>query len=151
MYQSLVLTSSLLIGLAGLSAAEKRPPIGTNVNGLTYWNTGLPFLDSFKTSSPWLSGTKDEWNDGRKLDLDAGGWVRSLKPGQVANMALFSGTANFSGTLAKRWVVQYEGTGALEYAELAKLVERGKGRDVIEIEAGMRIEIRHEDDCLERG
>ena len=33
--------------LAGtvVSAAEKRPPIGTNVNGLSYWSTGLPFLD----------------------------------------------------------------------------------------------------------
>lgn len=125
----------MLIAL-GASAAEKRPPIGTNINGLSYWNTGLPFLDTFKTSSPWLSGTKDEWNDGRKPDLDAHGWVRSLKPGQVANMALFSGTANFSGTLAKRYVVQYEGSGRLEYGELAKLAERGERRDIIEIESG---------------
>lgn len=34
------------------------------------------------------------------------------------------------------WVVQYEGTGSLEYAELAKLVEHREHRDVIEIEAG---------------
>ncbi len=126
----------LLLISIGASAGGNRPPIGTNVNGLSYWNTGLPFLDSFKTSSPWLSGANNEWNDGRKLDLDARGWVRSLKPGQAANMALFSGTANFSGTLAKRHVVLYEGTGSLQYGELAKLVERGEHRDIIQIESG---------------
>lgn len=131
-----ILILGLLLSCVGSAVAGNRPPIGTNVNGLSYWSTELPFRDSFKTSSPWLSGAKDEWNDGRKLDLDARGWVRSLKPDQVANMALFSGTASFSGTLARRYVVQYEGTGSLEYGELAKLVERRERRDVIEIETG---------------
>lgn len=59
------LTLGVMLIALGASAAENRPPIGTNINGLSYGNTGLPLLDAFKTSSPWISGTKDEWNDGR--------------------------------------------------------------------------------------
>lgn len=130
------LVSGLLLICVWASAAEKRPPIGTNLNGLSYWSTELPFLDSFKTAGEWVSGTKDEWSDGRKLDLDARGWVRSLEPGQVANMVLFHDTSKFGGTLARRYVVRYEGAGSIEYAELARLIEHQEGRDLIELESG---------------
>lgn len=132
----IALILGLLLGAAGAAAAGSRPPLGTNVNGLSYWSTALPLRDAFKTSGPWLSGTKEEWSDGRALDLDARGWVRRLEAGQVANTALFSGTANFGGALAKRYVVEYRGEGRLDYGELAELVERGKGRDVVAIKAG---------------
>ena len=126
----------LLLICGGLSAAGTRPPIGTNLNGLSYWSTELPFLDLFKTSGAWVSGTQENWNDGRKLDLDERGWVRSLKPGQVALTALFAHTDKFRDSLARRYVVEYEGTGSLEYGELARLVEQGDHRDLIEIEVG---------------
>lgn len=125
-----------LIILAGPASAASRPTIGTNLNGLAYSSTELPFLDAFKTSGEWISGTRENWKDGRKLDLDNHGWVRSLKPGQVALTLLFSGVAKFSGTLARRYVVEYEGTGTLEYGEQARMVEHGERRDVIEIEGG---------------
>ena len=131
-----ILILELLLICGGLSAAETRPSIGTNLNGLSYSSTELPFLDPFKAAGTWVSGTKDDWDDKRQLDLDQRGWARSLKPGQVANMVLFHDTVKFSGTLARRYVVQYEGTGHLEYAELAKLVEHTEHRDVIEIELG---------------
>lgn len=120
----------------GASAGGKRPPIGTNVNGLSYWSTELPFLDAFKTSSEWLSGTREEWNDHKKLALDARGWVRALQPGQVANMILFHDTAKLFGPKPRRWVVEYEGSGTIEYAELARIVEHGDHRDVIEVDPG---------------
>lgn len=125
-----------LLSCGGLPAAAARPPIGTNLNGLTYYSTELPFVDVFKTAGAWVSGTEENWNDGRRLDLDKHGWVRSLEPGQVALSVLFHDTAKFSGTLAKRYVVQYEGTGTIRYAELAKLVEHAEHRDIIEIETG---------------
>lgn len=93
-------------------------------------------MDSFKAAGPWVSGTKDEWDDKRRLDLDQRGWVRSLKSGQVANMVFFHNTAKFHGTLARRYIVEYEGNGSLEYAELAKLVEHAEHRDIVEIEMG---------------
>lgn len=130
------LALGILLSCGGVSAAEKRPSIGTNLNGLSYSSTELPFLDSFKTAGAWVSGTKDNWNDGRQLDLDRHGWVRSLKPGQVALTVLFHDTTKSSGTLARRYVVQYEGAGRLEYGELTKLVEHAEHRDVIEIGLG---------------
>jgi len=131
-----ILLLKLLLICGRLSAAETRPPIGTNLNGLSYYSTELPFMDAFKTSGDWASGTKENWNDGRKLDLDKHGWVRSLKPGQFAFTMLFSEIEKFSGTLAPRYVVEYEGTGTLEYGEQARLVEHGERRDVIEVEKG---------------
>ncbi len=104
-----------------LWAAAGRP-IGTNLDSLDYWNTELPFVDAFKTSGPWVSGTAETWDDGKKLDIDAHGWVRKLAPGQVANMVLYSDTNKFDGTL--------------EYNELARLVERGDHRDMIELASG---------------
>lgn len=104
----LLLVGLLLIGTAGICTAA-RPPIGTNVNGLSYSSTELPFLDAFKNAGAWTSGTVSEWSDSRPLDLDSRGWVRSLKPGQVANMALFHDTAKFGGALSRRYLVQYEG------------------------------------------
>lgn len=55
--------------LAGPADAKDRPPVGTNLNGLSYYSTELPFLDAFKTAGAWVSGTKEDWNDGRRLDL----------------------------------------------------------------------------------
>lgn len=125
-----------LIASTSLCLAAQRPTIGTNLNGLSYYSTELPFLDAFKTSGEWTSGTRENWNDGRRLDLDSRGWVRSLKPGQVALTTLFSDVDRFYGTLARRYVVEYEGTGALEYGEQAKLVEHEEHRDIIEIGTG---------------
>lgn len=135
MRRRLLLASALLIGGSGICAAA-RPPIGTNLNGLSYSSTELPFLNVFKNAGAWQSGTQEEWDDKRRLDTDVRGWVRSLKPGQVANLVLFHDTAKFGGTLATRYLVQYEGKGTLEYAELAKLIERRNQSDLIEIESG---------------
>lgn len=117
-------------------AASPPPAVGTNLDSLDYWNTETPFRDAFKTSGAWLSGTAETWDDGRKLDLDARGWVRKLAPGQAANMVLYSDTSKFSGTLPTRYIVRYRGSGTLEYNELARLVDRGSHRDLIELTSG---------------
>ncbi|MBI2200488.1 MAG: hypothetical protein HYU43_00920 [Armatimonadetes bacterium] len=131
----IVLITGSLHGSAG-EIQVGRVTIGSNLNGLSYWSTQLPFLDAFKTSSAWISGTKDFWDDGRRLDSDERGWVKSLAPGQVANRVLFHDTVKFSGSLSRRFIVEYEGNGDLGYADLAKLVKHGDHRDIIEIESG---------------
>ncbi len=115
--------------------AASRPPIGTNLNGLSYYSTELPFLDSFKSVSEWVSSTEQTWDDKRPLDLDSHGWVRSLKPGQLAYAVLFHGFDKFPGLLPARLVVTYEGKGEIRYEERASLVEHGDHRDVIAIDA----------------
>ena len=134
-----LMTLALALSLFSSSfagAAGTRPPIGTNLDGLDYWSSELPFRDAFKTSGVWLSGTADTWDDGKPLDLDARGWVRALAPGQAAHMVLYSDTVKFAGTLPTRYVVQYNGSGTLEYNELARLADRSEHRDVIEISSG---------------
>src|SRR5258708_28553667 len=137
----LPLVGALLLSNGDLVCAVRSPHdnplrIGTNLNGLSYWSTELPFLDLFKTSGAWVSGTAENWNDGRPLDLDARGWVRSLQPGQVALTVLVTDIPSFHGSLARRWIVEYEGTGTLDYGEQARSVERDNHRDVIELIEG---------------
>jgi len=60
-----------------------RSPIGTNLELLSYWSPQVPFVDVMKSSSEWFSGDAKDWGGGPPLDLDANGWVRSLRPGQV--------------------------------------------------------------------
>ena len=117
------------------AAAGGRSPLGTGLDGLSYWSTELPFVDVFKTSGPWFSGTADIFEDGRPLDLDQHGWVRSLKPGQIAKtLMLWTIQPHFP---AGRYVVQYEGEGTLDYyfEHQGVRVEKSPGRDVIEIDA----------------
>src|ERR1700704_2763622 len=59
-----------------------RSPIGTNLELLSYWSPQLPFVDVMKSSNEWFSGDANNWGEGPALDLDANGWVRSLRPGQ---------------------------------------------------------------------
>ncbi len=118
-----------------------RSPIGTGLDGLISYSTEFPFNDIFKTSSPWMSGTADVWDDGRPLDLDEHGWVRSLRRGQRAITVMMFGSqmwvpdASGSGVYrvpAGRFTVTYEGEGTIEY-DVARVVEHGPGRDVIEL------------------
>lgn len=132
----LVLAALIAAVAPGASAAANRPPIGTNLDEPSYWGPELPFVDAFKSASDWVSGSKDEWEDKRRLDLDSRGWVRKLLPGQEAHAALFAGFNKFPGLLARRYIVIYEGTGILKYDERASLVERGDHRDVIAIDDG---------------
>lgn len=116
------------------AAAQERPPLGTNLGGVADWSTDHPFTDVFKTSRPWISGTLKEFSDGRGLDLDEHGWIRSLQPGQVARTLMFWGLAKRPGRYpAGRYVVDFEGEGSIEYDGGARLVESRPGRHVLDV------------------
>jgi hypothetical protein len=128
----LALTTLLLAAPAGADL----PRLGSNLDQVNDWGTMLPFTDLFKTSRPWISGNSAtwQWDDGRPLDLDADGWVRSLLPNQVARtLMLVDDTSLQVG--AGRWVVTFEGTGDIDYTNGATLVSSAPGRDVIDIHA----------------
>jgi hypothetical protein len=89
-----------------------RSPIGTNLDFLVDWSSALPFVDLFKTSRGWLSGTLDQFDGGPPIDVDERGWVRRLAPGQVARALMaWDMTTHPYG----RYVVLWEGEGRLEY------------------------------------
>jgi hypothetical protein len=139
-----------LLGLAGVLAARwavdataapasggpafqdrLRSPIGTNLEALSYWSPQVPFVDVMKSSSEWLSGDAKDWGGGPPLDLDANGWVRSLRPGQVARKLMLREFGDrYPGG---RYLVRYKGEGKLHFGFAAKVVSQRRGEMLIEV------------------
>lgn len=119
--------------VATAAAPGGRAPLGSGLTQPVYWEREMPFVDAFKLSSPWMSGTDDEWDDGRPLDLDRKGWVRSLKKDQVARTLIFWDLGPYYPR--GKYVVGYEGQGTIEYEFQSDphRVERSLGRDVIDV------------------
>jgi chitodextrinase len=108
-----------------------RSALGTNLDAITYWSAQVPFVDVMKSSSEWVSGTSTEWDDGRALDLDANGWVRSLAPGQVARTLMLRDIGErYPGG---RYLVRYKGEGTLGFGFAAAVVSERPGEMVIEV------------------
>jgi Ca2+-binding RTX toxin-like protein len=130
--------------------------LGIGLNGVTDYSTELPFLDLFKTSRSWITHGDTQWDtqESNRLDLDANGWVRSLPATQDTQTGT-SPQYTSVGTLmltelsgdyyAGRYVVQYDGTGTLNYGGAARKVDSlsTPGRDVIEVDgSGNGIDLR---------
>jgi hypothetical protein len=102
-------------------------------------------VDVFKLSSPWFSGSSADspqgwvWDDGRTLDLDPQGWIRSLEPDQLARSTILWGPLPIRPE--GRYVVLYDGEGTLGYSAGAQLVSSSPGRDVIEVSSSSGIEL----------
>jgi hypothetical protein len=108
-----------------------RAPIGTNLELLSYWSPQLPFVDVMKSSNEWFSGDASNWGGGPPLDLDANGWVRSLRPGQVVRKLMLR---DFGDRYpAGRYQVRYKGEGNLHFGFAAKVVSQRRGEMVIEV------------------
>jgi len=140
------LINALLFSYAAW-ASSPRIPIGTNLARIDDWSTDMPFTDFFKTSRPWISGTAANWKDGRTIDVDSSGWVRSLLPGQVVRTLLFWDLSKSPGQYPSgRYVVDYKGEGVIEYGGSAKLVARTQEKDILDVEpsrgGGIAIEIK---------
>lgn len=117
-------------------AANSDSPLGTNVGAVTDSSPVWPFVDAMKTSRPWISGTDGTWDDGRAIDVDSNGWVRSLQPGQVARTLMFWDLSHPYPT--GKYTVLYEGKGTLAYSGGARLdaASSSPGRDVLDVGTG---------------
>jgi hypothetical protein len=108
--------------------------IGTNLSLPADFSAEFIFIDAFKTSREWISGTILEFDDGRSIDQDANGWVRSLLPEQIARTLMFWELTDRypAGT----YIVLYEGSGVIEYRFAATKDEDASapGRDVITVD-----------------
>jgi hypothetical protein len=108
-----------------------RSAIGTNLELLSYWSPQVPFVDVMKSSSEWLSGDMKSWGPGAPLDLDANGWVRSLRPGQVVRKVMLREFGDrYPGG---RYLVRYKGEGKLNFGFAARIVSERRGETVIEV------------------
>jgi hypothetical protein len=89
-------------------------PLAINLEGLTDWNTSVPYTDLFKTSRAWipqLVGTSNPWDTGAPVNVDQDGWVTSLDPG-AAVMTIMVTDQN-GNMPTGRYVCLYEGDGGL--------------------------------------
>src|SRR5688572_27662004 len=108
-----------------------RSAIGTNLELLSYWSPQVPFVDVMKSSSEWLSGDMKSWGPGAPLDLDANGWVRSLRPGQVVRKVMLREFGDrYPGG---RYLVRYKGEGKLNFGFAARIVSERRGETLIEV------------------
>ena len=107
------------------------PSLGMNVSAINYWTSAWTLLDVFKRSDAWIEQDDQTWDTGNPLDLDEDGWVRSLRPGKhAASIVNLGAEGHYPSGL---YVVRYDGDGLLEYEWDAVLVDRGPGRDVLEV------------------
>lgn len=109
-----------------------KSPVGTNLAAIVDYSPEWPFVDAFKTARPWISSSESKWDDGRKLDLDEDGWVKSLKPGQRARALLFW-SPDFHDHPAGEYEIVYDGRGTLDFWP-QKLVKQEPGRAVIQVD-----------------
>lgn len=101
----------------------RTSPIGTNLAAVRDWSTERPFADLFKQSRAWISNTEEKWDDGQVLDVDARGWVRSLKPGQRARSLVAWGAPIQAGD----YVVTWSGVGNLDFwPQRSTLLQNGR-------------------------
>ncbi|MCC6144723.1 MAG: hypothetical protein IT368_13030 [Candidatus Hydrogenedentes bacterium] len=132
--RSIGLVTLLLSGLLLCGCPDNSfSPVGANLDSVTDWSTDWPFVDAFKSSRPWISGSAEAWDDGRPLDLDEHGWVRSLLPGQEARTLLFRQAPIYP---AGQYHVFYEGEGGIAYQFAAVKNEALSvpGHDVIDVD-----------------
>lgn len=162
----------ILIGIAALTASCDRSPrrstegaaggyaLGINTDGLAYYGTEVPLLNSFKLSAPWLTQCNpfrdpncqpgkfvnsggNNWNtrEQDKLDLDAEGYPRTLpQPAEhpdwnFTTVSTLVPTGLNPDHPAGRFVVLYEGQGALAYSggAIRNASLSAPGRDTLDV------------------
>jgi hypothetical protein len=126
-------------------AAKRRAALGVNLHRLRDYTGDWPFVDAFKNSRFWLSGSAQSFMDQRAIAVNDDGWPRRLEPGQVARALMFwaDGSSHPSGA----YTVLYEGRGTVTYAN-AERRGGGPGRDVIWVPkptGGFALELRETD------
>lgn len=119
------------LGQSSPPPPNARSPLGTNFGPIADWSPEWPFVDAFRNSRPWVSGTARKWDDGRTVSTDASGWVNGLLPGQIARTAILTGRLP-GGT----YIVLYEGAGTIEYGGAATLDANlsRPGRHVLQVD-----------------
>ena len=100
-----------------------RSPIGMNLGAWVDYSTTQPFVDLFRTAR--------SFDD--KLDLDEHGWVRSLRPGEVAQTYL---VWDLNGAYpGGHYHVFYDGKGRIDYGGAARRLTHRPGHDLINVKA----------------
>lgn len=138
----IVATVCALVVAASITAtppAQAEVPVpgshdlGTNVSMPVDWATEVPFVDVFRLSRPWISQRQGQpWGQGGPLAVDANGWVSSLEPGQYADTVMLGNGGHYP---TGRYVVLWDGSGAISFMGTAAVVSTQPGRMEIDVAA----------------
>jgi hypothetical protein len=121
-----------------------RSPLGDNLTGVSDYTAEWPFVDVFRSSRPWTSGSASKWSDDAPLDLDENGDIRSLGPDQIAHTFMLWGGVQFP---RGDYLVLYQGEGEMVFPT-AEVVRSIPGRIVIrpnDPTQGIAIDVLHVD------
>jgi hypothetical protein len=141
------LTMACVVGLAQAATnSNTQSPLGTNLAGVSYWTSEIPFLDIFKTNAGFstvASPGGPDTNEEKYLNLDSNGWPISLTAVNEPQAQTFTALSvlllrNLPNTPngnypAGQYVVRYSGEGTLVYNFDAVKVSSTPGRDVINV------------------
>lgn len=108
-------------------------PLGTNLTMPAYYTSSYPFVDLMKMTFEFTSGSEGAWDDGRPVDVDEHGWLRSLQPGQIARLVILDSERPHP---TGRFTVLYEGEGTIEYHGGVQNLQRSPGRDTFDLTDG---------------
>ncbi len=131
----------------GDGSDNKELVIGMNLSSVSYWNRELPFVDIFKSCSPWVTqnavnveGGKNAWHTNvlASIPLDKDGYPLSLPvpvsgteaPQTVATIMCLAMEGRYP---AGKYVCLYDGTGDINFALDAKIVKKDPGRIELEV------------------
>src|SRR5207249_1228663 len=111
----------------------RHAPLGTNLSRIDDWSPEYAFADVFKSSRNWISGTWGVFDDGRTLDLDAHGWLRSLQPGQIARTIMMNAAPSHypSGLYS----LTYDGQAAIMWSSNVRVLQSSPGRQTLSVDA----------------
>ncbi len=114
-------------GSSSGSGSAAAPPVGVNLEPVSYFARQWAFVDIVKSGNPWFSQPVQGgvWADDRPLSLTAGGCPASLAPGQAAAMYLCANDGHYP---AGEYACLYAGSGTLEFLFDASVLDRQPGR-----------------------
>jgi len=122
-------------------ATTRRGDVGVNLDGASDWMRPWMFVDAFKQARVWTAGGPAAHRSGpAELQLDDGGNVVALQPGQFASTYMFTDS---EGHYPRgRYVALFEGRGELRWSGDASVVSEQPGRVVLDVKPGDGIRLR---------
>jgi hypothetical protein len=100
--------------------------LGTNIERVIDFAPTKPFTNFAYQTRPWISSTKNTWDDKRPIAQDDRGNVVSLLDGQFATMVLFS-----VDRPSYELEIQWEGDGTIEFKGMKTVAAGFRSRTVI--------------------
>jgi hypothetical protein len=110
-------------------ASDTRTELGINLYSLAYFNRHQAYLNLI-AQSEWQSSYGQNWTMMSDTQFDKHGWVRELKPGQIAPRQLMLPPPPFRPSLVR---CTYQGRGELSAGGVASVQSHGKGSVLLEV------------------